>query len=226
MSTAREALLDAAHEALCERPWATIRMVDVAASARVSRQTLYNEFGGKDGLARALLRYEADSCLELVVPAGTVAPGTPGTPGTPGSPGAPTDTGDPTGTGDDVVECLAALAERLVRRAEARPLLRALLTGCRCAHLPDPRPARPGGTSRTGTVPHPADAGVPPGAGDLVTRIRDRVQRATGARPPAVEIAVRLAVSQLVVPHPDGAGALVRAALGRVSATSPTAGGR
>ncbi|MFJ3163617.1 TetR/AcrR family transcriptional regulator [Streptomyces kanasensis] len=221
MPTAREALLDAAHEALCERPWAAVRMVDVAASARVSRQTLYNEFGGKDGLARALLRYEADSCLELVAPA--VAPTGTGTSGTPGSPAG---TGAPAGTGDDAVECLVALAERLVRRAEARPLLRALLTGCRCAHLPDPRPAHPGGASRSGAVPHPVDAGLPPGAGDLVTRMRDRVQRATGARPPAVEIAVRLAVSQLVVPHPDGAGALVRAALGRVSATSPTTGGR
>ncbi len=38
-------------------------MVDVAAAAGVSRQTLYNEFGSKDGLARALVRREADGYL-------------------------------------------------------------------------------------------------------------------------------------------------------------------
>ncbi|MGQ5228634.1 helix-turn-helix domain-containing protein, partial [Streptomyces sp. yara] len=40
------------------RPWSAVRMVDVAAAAGVSRQTLYNEFGSKDGLARALVRRE------------------------------------------------------------------------------------------------------------------------------------------------------------------------
>ena len=38
-------------------------MVDVAAAAGVSRQTLYNEFGSKEGLARALVRREADGYL-------------------------------------------------------------------------------------------------------------------------------------------------------------------
>lgn len=38
-------------------------MIDVAAVAGVSRQTLYNEFGSKDGLARALVRREADAYL-------------------------------------------------------------------------------------------------------------------------------------------------------------------
>ena len=38
-------------------------MVEVAAAAGVSRQTLYNEFGSKDGLARALVRREADGYL-------------------------------------------------------------------------------------------------------------------------------------------------------------------
>ncbi|MEU8699592.1 helix-turn-helix domain-containing protein [Streptomyces sp. NPDC048680] len=59
MPTAREALLDAAHAALTTRPWPTVRMVDVAAAAGISRQTLYNEFGSKDGLARALVRRAA-----------------------------------------------------------------------------------------------------------------------------------------------------------------------
>ncbi|HEY3481025.1 MAG TPA: TetR family transcriptional regulator, partial [Streptomyces sp.] len=44
MPTARESLLDAAFAALGDRPWTEVRMVEVAAAAGVSRQTLYNEF--------------------------------------------------------------------------------------------------------------------------------------------------------------------------------------
>ncbi|MEU2796218.1 TetR family transcriptional regulator [Streptomyces sp. NPDC007117] len=50
MPTARQALLEAALRALSDRPWHAVRMVDVAALADVSRQTLYNEFGTKGGL--------------------------------------------------------------------------------------------------------------------------------------------------------------------------------
>lgn len=63
MPAARESLLDAAYTALARRPWSGVRMVDVAAVAGVSRQTLYNEFGSKEGLARALVRREADAYL-------------------------------------------------------------------------------------------------------------------------------------------------------------------
>ncbi|OEV24900.1 hypothetical protein AN220_16735, partial [Streptomyces nanshensis] len=49
MPAARETLLDAAHVAVRARPWTAVRMVDVAAAAGVSRQTLYNEFGSKEG---------------------------------------------------------------------------------------------------------------------------------------------------------------------------------
>ncbi|MDI3408701.1 TetR/AcrR family transcriptional regulator [Streptomyces cavernicola] len=63
MSAARESLLDAACASLARRPWPVVRMVDVAALAGVSRQTLYNEFGSKDGLARSLVRRETDAYL-------------------------------------------------------------------------------------------------------------------------------------------------------------------
>ncbi|MER5948395.1 TetR/AcrR family transcriptional regulator [Streptomyces sp. NPDC001904] len=63
MPAARESLLDAACTALGRRAWGGVRMVDVAAVAGVSRQTLYNEFGSKEGLARALVRREADAYL-------------------------------------------------------------------------------------------------------------------------------------------------------------------
>ncbi|MFC7304941.1 TetR/AcrR family transcriptional regulator [Streptomyces monticola] len=63
MPAARDSLLDAAYTSLSRRPWSGVRMVDVAAVAGVSRQTLYNEFGSKEGLARSLVRREIDSYL-------------------------------------------------------------------------------------------------------------------------------------------------------------------
>ncbi|ARF75115.1 TetR family transcriptional regulator [Kitasatospora albolonga] len=101
MPTAREALLDAALRALAERPWRTVRMVEVAALAGVSRQTLYNEFGTKGGLATALLRRAADGYLAGVDRA-LAAP-------------AP--------------EHPAAVAHWTVRAAREDPLVRGLLTG-------------------------------------------------------------------------------------------------
>ncbi|MFG3494956.1 TetR/AcrR family transcriptional regulator [Streptomyces sp. NPDC047928] len=177
MPTAREALLDAALAALGDLPWTAVRMVDVAAAAGVSRQTLYNEFGSKDGLARALVRREADTCLRGVdrALAGQAAAHRPGA--------GPPDAGDR----------LVAVAEWLVGAARARPLLRALLTGCWGDGMPEPPPARghrvsagarvPGRTP--GRVPGPAraplgppaqrraDTGVP-GPGELLAAVRDR----------------------------------------------------
>uniref|UniRef100_UPI002263D786 TetR/AcrR family transcriptional regulator n=1 Tax=Streptomyces sp. PR69 TaxID=2984950 RepID=UPI002263D786 len=78
MPTARESLLNAAFRALSELPWSAVRMVDVASAAGVSRQTLYNEFGSKEGLARALVRKEADTFLhgvDRVLAAGGAAAG-------------------------------------------------------------------------------------------------------------------------------------------------------
>ena len=63
MPAARESLLDAAYAALARRPWSAVRMVDVAASAGVSRQTLYNEFGSKEGLFSAIVTSSADMAL-------------------------------------------------------------------------------------------------------------------------------------------------------------------
>jgi len=59
----RETLLDAADAVLQERPWARVSMGEVAKRAGVSRQTLYNEFGGRRELAEAFLLREADRLL-------------------------------------------------------------------------------------------------------------------------------------------------------------------
>jgi AcrR family transcriptional regulator len=62
--TTREALLDAAYDAALAGDWDRTRMVDVARSAGVSRQTLYYEFGSKDALAEALSLREAVRWME------------------------------------------------------------------------------------------------------------------------------------------------------------------
>jgi AcrR family transcriptional regulator len=62
----REALLDAAYDAVVAGTWQKARMADVAAAAGVSRQTLYNSFGTKDALAQALTLREAERFLDTV----------------------------------------------------------------------------------------------------------------------------------------------------------------
>ena len=56
MPAARETLLEPPTRRSGAQPWTGVRMVDVAAAAGVSRQTLYNEFGSKEGLGAALVR--------------------------------------------------------------------------------------------------------------------------------------------------------------------------
>ncbi|AEN12275.1 MULTISPECIES: helix-turn-helix domain-containing protein [unclassified Streptomyces] len=103
MPTAREVLLDTAVSALAARPWGEVRMREVAAAAGVSRQTLHNEFGGKDGLGRALIGRAADDYLA----------------------GTDEALGTHAATGQGPVE----LALWTVRAARGNALVKALLTG-------------------------------------------------------------------------------------------------
>ncbi|MGW0467104.1 TetR/AcrR family transcriptional regulator [Streptomyces sp. NPDC003027] len=220
MPTAREALLGAALTALSTLPWSAVRMVDVASAAGVSRQTLYNEFGSKEGLARALVRREADVYLQgverlLAVP-------------------APPERN------------LVGVAEWTLTQARARPLLRALLTGCWGERLPMPRPAR--ARSRAAAVPaqRRADAGTPTPA-ELLGQARDRAAAAlrtawpTGGEAETLrscEIVLRLTLSSVVAPgDPADPLFLVREELARMrvrqslggqslSGTNPRAGDR
>src|SRR5689334_7289549 len=50
----RQALIRAARDLTVEHGWESVRMVDVAKAVGVSRQTVYNEFDGRAGLAEAL----------------------------------------------------------------------------------------------------------------------------------------------------------------------------
>ncbi|MET9366854.1 TetR/AcrR family transcriptional regulator [Streptomyces griseoflavus] len=202
MPAARESLLDAAYTALARRPWSAVRMVDVAAAAGVSRQTLYNEFGSKDGLARALVRREADGYLAGVERALTAHA--------------------------DPRDRLTAAAEWTVASARGNPLVRAMLTGCWGGHLPAPAlPAAPSGS----TVPaqRRADGPLPSPAG-FVALVRDRAAAVlagpgaprsdTAELARSCELVVRLALSCVAAPPADdGVADLVRGALHRQPVT-------
>src|SRR3954469_22209151 len=60
MLTVRESLLQAAREIVVAGDAGGSHLGDVASGPGVSRQTLYNEFGGKDGLAQALSLAETE----------------------------------------------------------------------------------------------------------------------------------------------------------------------
>ncbi|TQL20290.1 TetR/AcrR family transcriptional regulator [Streptomyces sp. SLBN-134] len=201
MPAARESLLDAAYTALVRRPWSAVRMVDVAAAAGVSRQTLYNEFGSKDGLARALVRREADGYLAGVDRALT-------------GPGDPRDR-------------LTATAEWTTVSARENVLVRALLTGFWSERLPAPALA----AARSGSaVPAQRRADGPlPSPADFVALVRDRAVAAlagpvlpgrdTTDLARSCELVVRLALSCVAAPPAgDAVAELVRGALHRYPA--------
>ncbi|MFF8231095.1 TetR/AcrR family transcriptional regulator [Streptomyces caelestis] len=198
MPAARESLLDAAFTALTRRPWSAVRMVDVAAAAGVSRQTLYNEFGSKDGLARALVRREADGYLAGVDHALTAH--------------------------SDPRDRLTATAEWTTAAAGENALVRAMLTGCWSERLPSPALSAVPSTS---AVPAQRRADGPlPSPGDLVALVRDRAVTAlAGPGTPgsdtadlarSCELVVRLALSCVAAPPGEGGVAgLIRSALQR-----------
>lgn len=198
MPGARESLLDAAYTALARRPWSAVRMVDVAAAAGVSRQTLYNEFGSKEGLARALVRREADGYLAGVERALV--------------------------THSDARDRLTATAEWTASLARDNALVRAMLTGCWSERLPSPTLSAVPSSS---AVPAQRRADGPlPSPGDFVAIVRDRAvavlsgpginKSDTADLARSCELVVRLALSCVAAPPGEGGVAdLVRGALHR-----------
>jgi AcrR family transcriptional regulator len=102
--TTRDALLDAAYDVVVAGNWQTARMLDVAAAAGFSRQTLYNEFGSKDSLAQALAMREAARFIDGI--------------------NRFLDDMNPAGP----VDAVAAATEWTIREASDNPLLKAVLT--------------------------------------------------------------------------------------------------
>ena len=62
----RQTLFDAARHHLEARPWSEVTMGDIAATAGVSRQTLYKEFGNKSEFAVNLTIHEGERFLAAV----------------------------------------------------------------------------------------------------------------------------------------------------------------
>ncbi|MGP3972863.1 TetR/AcrR family transcriptional regulator [Streptomyces sp. 8N114] len=186
MPTARETLLDAAHVAVRAQPWAVVRMVDVAAAAGVSRQTLYNEFGSKEGLGAALV----DRLLEDFVD------------------GAGRAVAEASRSGADPAACCAAAAHWILRTARAEPIVRAALTGCWGTRMPLPAsgrtvpPGEPGelAAALRSRVVSGLDGArrVPVGGPPSGAALREGFDRRELER--AYEVGLRIALSYVVAP--------------------------
>ena len=62
----RDTILDAVDRLVRDRGWASTTMSDVASSAGISRQTVYNEFGSRAELAQTYVLREAERFIEEV----------------------------------------------------------------------------------------------------------------------------------------------------------------
>ncbi|EME51556.1 MULTISPECIES: TetR/AcrR family transcriptional regulator [Rhodococcus] len=62
----RNSVLDAMRDLLTARDWSAVTMTDVARGAGVSRQTLYNEFSSRQGLAQAYALRLVDQFVDAV----------------------------------------------------------------------------------------------------------------------------------------------------------------
>ncbi len=62
----RDLVLDAMRELLLSKDWSSITLADVAKSAGISRQTIYNEFGSRHGLAQGYALRLADRLVDAV----------------------------------------------------------------------------------------------------------------------------------------------------------------
>ncbi len=137
--TTADLLLDAAADAVLSGvAWDKVRMADIATAAGVSRQTLYYEFGSRDGLAQALALREAARYMEGADAAMTGHEGSPGE-----AVGAATEYTLSTAAGNPLLKAVltddtGSLLPFLTTRSEA--LLSATREHCAaylCAHWPD-----------------------------------------------------------------------------------------
>ncbi|MFJ6164665.1 TetR family transcriptional regulator [Micromonospora orduensis] len=102
----RDTIVDAARTRTIAAGWDAVRMGGVATTAGVSRQTVYNEFGSKAGLAEALARREVDRFVGEVRAALLAH-------------------------GSDVYAGAYAAIERTLTTAAENPLVKAILTSAR-----------------------------------------------------------------------------------------------
>lgn len=62
----RHSILDGMRELLLAKDWSSITLSDVARAAGISRQTIYNEFGSRQGLAEGYAMRLADRLVDAV----------------------------------------------------------------------------------------------------------------------------------------------------------------
>ena len=62
----RDLVLDAMRDLLLTKDWSSITLADVAKAAGISRQTIYNEFGSRQGLAQGYALRLADRLVDAV----------------------------------------------------------------------------------------------------------------------------------------------------------------
>ena len=62
----RDSILDGMRDLLLTRDWSAITLADVARAAGISRQTIYNEFGSRKGLAHGYALRLADRLVDEV----------------------------------------------------------------------------------------------------------------------------------------------------------------
>jgi AcrR family transcriptional regulator len=62
----RDSILDGMREMLLGRDWSSITLSDVAKAAGISRQTIYNEFGSRQGLAQGYALRLADRLVDQI----------------------------------------------------------------------------------------------------------------------------------------------------------------
>jgi AcrR family transcriptional regulator len=62
----RDSILDGMRDLLLTRDWSAITLSDVARAAGISRQTIYNEFGSRQGLAQGYALRLADRLVDVI----------------------------------------------------------------------------------------------------------------------------------------------------------------
>lgn len=104
-SMLRDQLIEAAEALALARPWSEVTMADVARAVGVSRQTLYNEFGSKDGLGEAMAYTVAERLA--------------------------TQAADEIERHDDLLIGVEAALTLVLRQADGDPMVRAVLSAAR-----------------------------------------------------------------------------------------------
>lgn len=116
----RSTVLDSISDLLIDNEWDKLSMSAIASLAGVSRQTLYNEFGGREALAEAYVIREAGRFLDAVEQA-VVA------------------------HRDSLVDAMEAAMRSVLVIADGHPALRAIVAGTGSPELLEPLVSSPDG---------------------------------------------------------------------------------